>query len=167
MKVVCLKVGLLNTNCYIVINNQQCIIIDPGGDAEQIIEYITNHQLKLIGYLITHQHPDHIMALDELIKQYQIKPYVSDTLFHFEVILTPGHTMDSVCYYFSSQKIMFTGDTLFKDIIGRFDFNESNREAMFNSLDRLKTYPDNTVIYPGHGETSTLGYEKKCNKWLQ
>lgn len=167
MKITKIEVGELATNCYFLINDDKCIIIDPGGEAPKIINFLENNSLQLIGYLITHSHPDHVMALNDLSNKYHIGPYISDDLFTFETIKTPGHTEDSVCYYFKKEKLILTGDTLFKETIGRFDLLGGNRKDLFNSLELLMTYPSETFIFPGHGESSTLGYEKEHNRWLQ
>ena len=86
--------------------------------------------------------------------------------FHFEVIYTPGHTSDSVTYYFKDDKVMFTGDFVFKDSIGRCDLPTGDFRVMLNSIEKIKKYDDDIVIYPGHGEKSTLGYEKTNNEYF-
>ena len=150
-------VGNLEENCYIVEKDNKCIIIDPGDEADKIISNIT---CKVVGILITHYHFDHIGALDELKEKYNIKDnnYNIDG-FNFEVLDTPGHTSDSKTYYFREDNIMFVGDFLFKDGIGRMDLPTGSVNEMKKSLDNIFTYPSNTVIYPGHGDKSTLGEE--------
>ncbi len=71
------------------------------------------------------------------------------------VIETPGHTPGSICLY-DGKKNLFTGDTLFKDSIGRTDLSYSRPLQLIKSLDKLKKLPESTIIYPGHGESSTL-----------
>ena len=150
-------VGSLEENCYIVEKNNKCIIIDPGDEADKIISNIT---CEVLGILITHYHFDHIGALDELKEKYNLQEnnYNIDG-FDFEVIDTPGHTSDSKTYYFKDDNIMFVGDFLFKDGIGRMDLPTGSVNEMKKSLDKIFTYPSNTVIYPGHGDKSTLGEE--------
>jgi Zn-dependent hydrolases, including glyoxylases len=80
--------------------------------------------------------------------------------FTFDIIFTPGHTPGSVCFYFEDEKIIFTGDTLFKDGIGRYDFSYSDKKKLFESLKKILSLPDETIIYPGHGEETTVGIEK-------
>ena len=150
-------VGSLEENCYIVEKNNKCIIIDPGDEADKIISNIT---CEVVGILITHYHFDHIGALDELKEKYNIKENNYDIDgFNFEVIETPGHTSDSKTYYFKDNNIMFVGDFLFRDGIGRMDLPTGSVNDMKKSLDMIFTYPSNTIIYPGHGECSTLGEE--------
>ena len=75
--------------------------------------------------------------------------------------------MDSITYYFYEDKVMFTGDFLFKGTIGRYDFPESNVEEMIKSIKKIKQYNSNITIYPGHGEKTTLENELKNNPYLR
>lgn len=154
------------TNCYMVINDNQVLIIDPGAEFNKIDNYIKLNKLKPVGYLITHEHEDHIEALNDVIKAYGIEEMVSNDNFNFEIISTPGHTIDGKCFYFKDERLIFTGDTLFKETIGRMDLGGNHKE-MFASLKLLKQLPDDTVVYPGHGDTTTIGYEKLNNIWLK
>lgn len=82
-------------------------------------------------------------------------------------IYTPGHTPGEFCLYFESENICITGDVLFKESIGRTDLWEGNYETLINSINsKLLTLPDETVIYPGHGDKSTIYYEKNNNPFL-
>jgi len=80
--------------------------------------------------------------------------------FKFNILYTPGHTPGSVCYYIESEKILFTGDTLFMGAVGRTDLSYSSREDLASSLHLLARYPEETIIYPGHGEQTILANEK-------
>ena len=118
-----------------------------------------------MGVIITHYHFDHIGALNyfdkSLIldksnleeKQYNI------CNFNFEVIYTPGHKEDSISIYFIKEKIMFTGDFIFKGTIGRMDLEGGNPLEMKNSLEKIKKYDKNIKIYPGHGYETLLKNE--------
>lgn len=86
--------------------------------------------------------------------------------FNFEVIHTPGHTKGSCCFYFEKEKIIFTGDTLFKSAIGRTDLSCSEPDKMSLSLRKLSMLPDEVVVYPGHGPETTIGTEKSFNIFL-
>jgi len=77
----------------------------------------------------------------------------------FKVLHTPGHTAGSVCLYDESSSVLFSGDTLFLHAFGRTDLGGSNRD-MVHSLKRLFALPVETVVYPGHGESTTIGSEK-------
>ncbi|OGK16662.1 hypothetical protein A2690_00050 [Candidatus Roizmanbacteria bacterium RIFCSPHIGHO2_01_FULL_39_12b] len=79
--------------------------------------------------------------------------------FNFKILHTPGHTPGSCCFYFEKEKMIFTGDTLFKEGIGRYDHSYSDKEMLFKSLKTLFKLPENTKIYPGHGESSTISKE--------
>jgi glyoxylase-like metal-dependent hydrolase (beta-lactamase superfamily II) len=81
--------------------------------------------------------------------------------FKLQIIQTPGHTPGSYCFYFEKDNIIFTGDTLFKQGIGRYDFSYSSKKDLKNSLKNLLKLPKETVVYSGHGEETTIGKEKK------
>jgi hydroxyacylglutathione hydrolase len=78
----------------------------------------------------------------------------------FEVIHTPGHSPGEICIYSRKEKTIFTGDTLFQGSVGRTDLPGSCEEDMKRSLEKLAELPDNVVVYPGHGEPTTIGEEK-------
>lgn len=85
---------------------------------------------------------------------------------NFNIISAPGHTPGGVIYYEKEQGILFTGDTLFKGSIGRTDFPGSNSIMIMNTLRKIKTLPDECVVYSGHGEKTTIKHEKKYNMYL-
>lgn len=78
------------------------------------------------------------------------------------VIHTPGHTPGGVCFYLEKEKILFSGDTLFKGTIGNLSFPTSEAEKMWDSLEKLSHLPKEVIVYPGHGPSTTIGAEK----WL-
>lgn len=82
--------------------------------------------------------------------------------FSFRVLHTPGHTEGSVCLWEERERALFTGDTLFRGTYGRTDLPGGSAEKMKLSLRRLSALPEETVFYPGHGESSTIGEER----WL-
>lgn len=86
--------------------------------------------------------------------------------FKFFVIDTPGHTTCSIVYYFQSEKAMFTGDFLFKGTIGITNTQLSDKKQMKESLKKIKIYPSDINVYPGHGENTNLKYEKIHNVYL-
>ncbi len=79
------------------------------------------------------------------------------------VIHTPGHTPGSVCYYVEKEKVLFSGDTLFKGSFGRVDFPYSNPQDMIESLKTLSNLPKDVKVYPGHGSDTTIGKENWIN----
>jgi hydroxyacylglutathione hydrolase len=83
-------------------------------------------------------------------------------------LFTPGHTPGEFCIYIPEIKTCITGDVLFFDSIGRTDLWGGNYDTLIKSInEKLLTLPDETIIYPGHGEQSTIGREKKLNPFLQ
>ncbi len=87
--------------------------------------------------------------------------------FDIQVLHTPGHTLGSCCYYIKEEGVLFSGDTLFAGSIGRTDFPTSNMTHMRTSLRRLLTnLPGETIVYPGHGEETTIAYEKRYNPFV-
>ena len=81
--------------------------------------------------------------------------------YNIKVFHTPGHSAGGVCLYFEKEKILFSGDTLFKGSIGRTDLPTANPKEMKKSLLLLMKLPDNVKVYPGHGENTSIGLEKK------
>ena len=174
-------VGNLEENCYVLIKDDSALVIDPGDEVDKIIEAINNK--KLLGVLITHAHDDHIGALNELLKKYDVpvcynninneinckklveikeEKYVIGN-FKFDVIYTKGHRNDLSTFYFYEDNIMFTGDFLFHETIGRTDMEYGNILEMYNSIKKIKNYNDNIIIYPGHGIKTSLKHEKEYN----
>lgn len=83
----------------------------------------------------------------------------------FKFIHTPGHTRGGMCI-FVGDKDLITGDTLFKGTVGRTDFEGGNHEVLIESVTRLALLDDDITIYPGHGEESTIGFEKCTNPYI-
>lgn len=169
MEVNIVKVGYLETNCYIL-KKDTCIIIDPGDESDKIKKEIGNYKVSAI--LITHNHFDHIGCLEELKSFYNCKVYDYSNLeekeynidnFLFKVIYTKGHSNDSVTFYFKKENIMFVGDFIFKNSIGRTDLETGNYNEMVKSINIIKKYDKDIIIYPGHGDSTILGNEIKYN----
>lgn len=78
----------------------------------------------------------------------------------FQVLLTPGHSPGGLSFYFEKEKILFTGDALFRGTYGRVDFPTSSARDLYRSLSRLVMLPEETRIFSGHGEETTVGQEK-------
>jgi glyoxylase-like metal-dependent hydrolase (beta-lactamase superfamily II) len=195
MKILRLPLGQLQANCYFLIKDNQCLIIDPADEASFILEELERRKLKLIGMLATHGHFDHIMATGEIQLSLKTPFYISkedsflvkrlkETAQYFlghreqllpptlikylkegnfrmrnyelRIIHTPGHTPGSVSFYFKKEKVIFTGDTLFKKGIGRSDFSYSSKKDLDSSLKKIFKLPKETIIYPGHKEQTTI-----------
>lgn len=82
----------------------------------------------------------------------------------FRVIETPGHTSGSCCFYFEHDGILIAGDTLFEESVGRVDFpTGSAAQLLYSIREKLFLLPDDTKVYPGHGDVTTIGHEKEYN----
>jgi len=171
MKIENIIVGSLEENCYILSIDNKVLVIDPGDEYEKIMKAIDNR--KILGILVTHKHFDHIGALDYFKnidiysfdnlqeKEYNIGP------FNFEVIFNPGHSSDSVSYYFKEYDALFCGDFIFYHNIGRCDLPTGSMNEMLKSIENIKKYPKKTIIYPGHGFKTTLEEEIKNNYYFK
>ena len=171
MKIEIVKVGYLETNCYILKKDNNVLVIDPGDEIDKINEVIGDYQL--VGVLITHNHFDHIGAVSKFSKDkiydysnLQEKEYNIEG-FKFKVIYTPGHSKDSVSYYFEDAKSIFCGDFIFYENIGRCDLPTGNFNIMKESINKIKKYPKDITIYPGHGDSTTLEHEINNNIYFK
>lgn len=172
MKIKIVKTSSLAENCYILEHDKKCLIIDPGAEFKLIDEAI---EYEVLGVLITHRHFDHIGAVDELVSKYKCNVYEFNNLeernyiigpFSFNVIFNPGHSEDSISFYFKKEKKLFSGDFVFEGNIGRCDLPGGDYEEMMDSISMIKKYPDDTIIYPGHGEFTSIGHEKLNNYYF-
>ncbi len=85
-----------------------------------------------------------------------------------KVLAVPGHSPGSLAFYIPAAKAVFTGDALFRSSIGRTDFADSDYSTLIRSIkEKLFTLPDDTVVFPGHSEESTIGYEKDYNMYVR
>ncbi len=162
-----IKVGSLQTNCYILTDEAsgEAVVIDPGDEADLILPEVKELNVKAI--ILTHGHPDHFGALAEVKKATGVPLYQSLNEGEeivigkciIKVIATPGHSLDSICLYVDAQ--LFSGDTLFYKDHGRTDLSGGSALAMRQSLKRLAGLPPETVVYPGHGRPTTIRAEKE------
>jgi len=177
---------------------KEAIIIDPGLDAAQeaddIVRYLDANALKVRFIVNTHGHSDHVRGDALLKKKYGVPICIHEYDAHclsgfgeqtspanvilkdkgllkfgqmtLEVMHTPGHTLGSISLV--GENLVFTGDTLFAGGIGRTDFPGGSDSDMRLSLEKLLLLSDNYVVYPGHGDFSTIGEEKRFNplRWL-
>lgn len=166
--------GVLDENCYVLTKNNTAIIIDPGDDYLDIKEAIGEN--KVLAVLITHSHFDHIGALRNFLTKRSIKIFKKSSLeekeytigdFKFKCIYTPGHSKDSVSFFFEENNCMFVGDFIFKESIGRTDLPGGDNNDMKESLNKLLTFDESITLYPGHDDETTLKYEKEHNPYLK
>lgn len=184
-----LVVGSIDTNCYLVWDeDNNAILIDPADNANIIFSKISEFNLNLNNIFITHGHWDHIGAVKELVQTYPATIMMhnddKDSLISeglniqlvedgeefniggraYKIIHTPGHTPGSICI--SNGNNLFTGDTLFNGSVGRTDFPGGSTKDLMRSLDKLLELPETTVIYPGHGAITSMDIEIKINPYL-
>ena len=165
--------ALSDNYIYLLRNDKENItaVIDPG-EAEPVSRFLREKNLNLNQIINTHHHNDHTGGNKELKKIWGAKIiapsyekgripnvdiYVSegDSILvagkNAQIIHTPGHTLDHICFYIPDQKYLFSGDTLFYLGCGRVF--EGTMEQMWNSLLKLKSLPDDTLVYCGHEYT--------------
>ena len=197
------QLGVLQTNCYLIFNKNEAVVIDPGGDPREVISFLAKNNLRLTHILNTHLHFDHIQgnaALanatgapilankeDEFLLQTEVgaggfmdfpetEPFDFNDLREGEteflgltcqVLATPGHTPGSLSFYFPEIEAVFVGDLLFFRSIGRTDFPGGDFETLKKSAqEKIFTLPDDTIIYPGHGEETRVMDERLHNPFF-
>lgn len=101
------------------------------------------------------------LSADEEVKDGQLLSLLD---WNWKVIATPGHTAGSVCYYLPEKEVLISGDTLFAESLGRTDLPTGNSGQIVRSIcEKLFELPDDTMVYPGHGDPTSIGHEKQCN----
>jgi len=175
MEIKCVVTGYLDENCYVLSNNGKCLVVDPGDDYPDIKEAIGDNQV--LGVLITHSHADHIGALRNFLTKRSIKIFKSSNIddgmffdigdFHFQGFHTPGHSKDSVTFFFPEENIMFVGDFIFKESVGRTDLPTGSDSELKSSIQWILGYDDDIVLYPGHYDSTTIGHERKNNPYVK
>ena len=165
---------------YLIIddNTNSACVIDPS-EAEPIINFLKNRNINLKYILNTHHHYDHIGGNKDLKKKFgsvivafkedadripEIDILVEDNQvwqaenFIAKIIHVPGHTSGHICFHFFKEKLVFTGDTLFSLGCGRIF--EGTYKEMFESLNKIKSLPEETKVFCGH--EYTLNNSKFC-----
>ncbi len=177
MEIKHLVVGGLATNCYLLISGNELAIIDPGGEAEKILQEIKKTKAKPKYIINTHCHADHTSANKEIKKETKAKILIHEAEKDFidfeadmflseedkikvgdcllKVIHTPGHTRGSICLL--GENFVFSGDTLFKNGYGRTDLLGGSQEDIEKSLKKLtKLLKPGMMVYPGHAAGFSL-----------
>ena len=142
-------------------DEKNAFVVDPG-EARAVLKALEKHSLNLTHALATHHHFDHIAGIKEIKGKTGcdvIAANKTGTLtigdMDIQIIDTPGHTQDSVCYYAQpagdQEAVLFTGDTLFIGGCGRPI--DCDARTMWNSLQKIAALPDETLVYPGHDYT--------------
>ena len=195
MQVTRLPLGVYQTTCYIIHeeNAPSCCVLDPGGEAKKVLEFMSLRNLTLDAILLTHGHFDHVGAVKELHEATGCKVYLctedlsmpakwtAGELFytdsygegdeldlaglHIRVLHTPGHTPGSVCLMVDDS--IFCGDTLFAGSCGRTDLPGGDGEVILASLRRLAELKEDYTLYPGHSASTKLAREKQYNPFIK
>lgn len=204
-----LEIGAIGENTYVIVHSEtkEALIVDPGGEASRIIEWIEQAQWQPLAILLTHAHYDHIGAVDEVRDHFQVEVYqhpeeakflvdpnwnlsgltgrqavtarpaehLWETLgkhqigpFQFEVVFVPGHSPGHVAYIFVDERFVVSGDTIFEMSIGRTDLPGGRYIQLMQSIDReLIHLPEDYRLYPGHGNSFTVGYSLATNPYFE
>ena len=195
LKVNVLTLGAYQVNCYIIHDEKStsCCVVDPGYEADTILDKLSELGLTLEAILLTHGHFDHVGAVRDLAadtgcqvwlcaddlslptnltagKLYYTQTYAEGSQLNLagldiSVLQTPGHTPGSVCLLV--EDTLFSGDTLFAGSCGRTDLPGGSWADMQASLKRLSQIEANLWVLPGHGESTMLASEKKYNPYLR
>jgi len=133
-------------------------------EASEQDEYLMNSLVRqgeaMYGLRLEYDFP----SVENYLQANQIVTFGNHKL---RVLTTPGHSRGCICFVCDAEKVVFTGDTLFRMSIGRTDFEGGSTQQIIDSLHRLAKLPDETVVYPGHGPQSTIGDEKKYNPYMK
>ena len=167
---------------YLLTSGDESFVIDPQKDLKPWEKRLTELGSTLKGVLLTHSHFDHIAGMPETAAKYSVPVYVhehdafrlkTEAQLKFvkdgeklklgnseiEVLHTPGHSAGECCYLIRETKpwSLLTGDTVFVGMVGRTDLETGSDEEMFDTIQRIKKLPHDTIIYPGHdyGRTPT------------
>ena len=191
LRIETMVLGMVSTNTYILYKEgeNQAVIVDPAAAPERILEKCRQLSLTPAAILLTHGHFDHIGAViagekedglmrdpirnlssqfgssftakaTRLVKDGDV---ISLLGMEIQVMETPGHTPGSVCYYIPDEEVLLSGDTLFCESYGRTDFPGGSGSQMIQSIGRLLTLPEETMVYPGHEGPTAIGHEKQYN----
>lgn len=192
-------IGIYEENIYVLIDekSKDACIVDPGGNADILIEKIEELDCNIKYILLTHGHFDHVGALNEIEAKYKAPIYINQNEVDFMKtdktvfgnipkeykLIKDGDTLpfgDDIikCIHtpghtkggmcYLYKDAVFTGDTLFKGSVGRSDFIGGDFNELINSIKtKLMVLDGNIKVYPGHMESSTIEFERLRNPFLQ
>lgn len=188
----------MSSNCYILINGTEAIVIDPGFEDNNLYAFLSAKNLDVTKIILTHGHFDHWGGLKKLRILFPNAPLYASTLdnawyelgsnnrygyepkidfdlnklndlrifdIKFKIYKVPGHSLGSIAIY--NNKTLFSGDVLFFEGIGRYDLLDGNLNTLLASIKQLYTLPNETVVYSGHGNKTTIGHEKLNNPFIR
>ena len=189
----CFPKGMYGENTYLITDAASGLkaIVDPGYFGDDVkAEIGDGTDLRFI--LLTHAHHDHFYAASDYISEYPGAVFAAPAAESYliseyncpepslrlsegdviklgetelRVIETPGHTEGGAC--FATDREIFTGDTLFRLSVGRSDLETGDWFTLLNSIkEKLYTLDEELIVYPGHGDTTSIGYEKKANPFV-
>jgi len=192
MQIDVLELGPMANCTYLISQEGQALLIDPGWDMNFIEHTLQEKHLTLVGVLFTHGHFDHVKDCEPLLRAHNLRAYLErqdlalsglpeDVLhlydgaqqfqigpFTVDIIPTPGHTAGGVCIQL--EDALFTGDTLFPGACGRVDLPSSDPRQMRKSLFTLSQLPEEVRIFAGHSYggkcSSYIGYERVHNPFM-
>ncbi len=200
----------IQENMYIIYDEaKECIIIDPGcyfhHEREELVDFISENNLKPIKLINTHCHLDHIcgnkyvaetwgLKLEaSILDEYNLERSIqAGKLYNMPIepsppievdlkegdeirfgnslltiLFTPGHSAGSLSFYSEEHKILIAGDVLFKMSIGRTDLPGGDFDTLISTIKtKLFILPEETIVYSGHGDETTIGDEMKNNPFL-
>ncbi|MFQ5839820.1 MAG: MBL fold metallo-hydrolase [Candidatus Methylomirabilales bacterium] len=196
-------IGPLETNAYLVVDEAEVVLVDPGLESEGIYDTIDRQGLHVVAIVNTHGHFDHI-AGNAFFKAKTGAPLLiheadlpvmegaDQQALHFGfhlpqmprpdrlladgeeiavgsgvlgILHTPGHTPGGICL--AGPGFVLAGDTLFAGSVGRTDMAGGSFETLLSSIRvKLLSFPDDTLVYPGHGPVTTIGAERAHNPFL-
>ncbi len=178
-------------------DSKDALIIDPGDEGEALVESLKKMNINLKYILLTHGHVDHVGAVDAVRDAFNIPVYISELDMKYieqrkmafgkmrradfflkegddfefsgkkiKIYETPGHSKGSLSFLIEG--VLFSGDVLFQNSVGRTDLPGGNMEELLSSIkDKLMQLPEGTRVMPGHGPETTLGMEKAFNGYLR
>ncbi len=198
MEIMRFSLGSLRSNCYVVFEDKRAFIIDPGYESDEVIRFIKKNELNVEAIYITHGHPDHVGGVKQMKDTFNCMVYapLKDRIWmgkttynqigyeipvdhfvvdqeilcfighEFTVYETPGHSEGSTVLH--TDHILFSGDTLFYQSIGRTDIPLSDSKVIYQSIKRIyQLFDEDTIVYPGHGRSTDIGHEKKFNPFVK